>query len=81
MAFILCSVNKISAQKDSIAQQRKARKLVRNGNALYEKQQFTDASLAYKKALANSSYYDKASYNLCNALYQGKNFKEAIPSY
>ena len=45
MAVILCSVNKISAQKDSIAQRRKARKLVRNGNALYEKQQFTDASV------------------------------------
>lgn len=80
VAFL--SLSKTSfAQKDSIAQQRKARKMVRNGNALYQKKQFTDASVAYKKALASSSYYDKASYNLGNALYQGKNFKEAIPSF
>ncbi len=81
LLVFLFFINTISAQKDSIAQQRKARKMVRNGNSLYEKQQFTDASVAYKKALANSSYYDKASYNLGNALYQAKNYKEAIPQY
>ena len=71
----------IVAQKDSIAMQRSARKLVREGNALYEQQKFTDASVAYKKALNNSAYYDKASYNLGNALYQDKNYQEAIPQY
>lgn len=69
------------AQKDSIALQRNARKMVREGNALYEKGQFTDASVAYKKALNSSAYYDKASYNLGNALYQNKNFQEAIPQF
>jgi tetratricopeptide (TPR) repeat protein len=78
---MLFSGLEIVAQKDSIAMQRSARKLVREGNALYEQQKFTDASVAYKKALNNSAYYDKASYNLGNALYQDKNYQEAIPQY
>lgn len=79
--LILFSTKEIVAQKDTIALQRKARKMVRQGNQLYEKKQYTDASVAYQKALGNSSYYDKASYNLGNALYQNKNFKEALPQY
>lgn len=71
----------IVAQKDSITMQRSARKLVREGNTLYEQQKFTDASVAYKKALNSSPSYNKASYNLGNALYQDKNYQEAIPQY
>lgn len=81
LTIFICSGLNIFAQKDSIAQQRKARKFVRDGNTLYKEKKFTDASVAYKKALSNSSYYDKASYNLGNALYQGQNFKEAIPQF
>ena len=79
--LMLFSVKEIAAQKDSTALQRKARSMVRKGNELYQNKQFTDASVAYKKALGNSSYYDKASYNLGNALYQNKNFKEALPQF
>ena len=77
LCLMLFSSKETVAQKDSIAQQRKARKMVRQGNKLYEQKQFTDASVAYQKALGNNSNYDKASYNLGNALYQNKNFKEA----
>ncbi len=69
------------AQQDSITAQRKARKLIREGNKLYEKQKFTESSVAYQKALSNNPNYDKASYNLGNALYQGKNFTEAAPQF
>jgi len=69
------------AQKDSIAQQREARKYVREGNKLYLQKNFTDASVAYKKALEKNSSYKKASYNLGNALYKDKNYKEAIPQF
>ena len=55
--------------------------MVRQGNELYQKKQYTEASVAYRKALDKSSYYDKASYNLGNALYENKNFKEATPQY
>jgi len=83
--FILClmflSSTNTLAQKDSLALQRKARSMVRNGNQLYEQKQYTDASVAYKKALESSANYDKASYNLGNAMYQNKNYKEAVPQY
>jgi Ca-activated chloride channel family protein len=79
--LMLFSTIEIAAQNDTIAQQRTARKMLRQGNELYQKQQFTDASVSYQKALGSNSNYDKATYNLGNALYQNKNFKEAIPQY
>mgnify|MGYP002841198074 CR=1 FL=1 len=79
--LMLFSTKEIAAQNDTIAQQRTARKMLRQGNELYKKQQFTDASVSYQKALGSNSNYDKATYNLGNALYQSKNFKEAIPQY
>lgn len=79
--LMLFSSKDILAQKDSIAQQRSARKMLRQGNKLYQQKQYTDASVAYQKALGSNSNYDKASYNLGNALYQNKNFKEAVPQY
>lgn len=81
LCLVVFSSTKIMAQKDSIALQRKARKMVRQGNQLYQQKKYTDASVAYQKALSNSSYYDKASYNLGNALYENKNYKEAAPQY
>ena len=79
--LMLFSSKEILAQKDSIALQRKARKLLREGNDLYSKKQFTDASVSYQKALGNNTKYDKAAYNLGNAFYQNKNYKEAVPQY
>lgn len=79
--LMLFSSKEVLAQKDSIALQRKARKLLRQGNELYSKKQYTDASVAYQKSLGNNTKYDKATYNLGNALYQNKNFKEAVPQY
>ncbi|OAD46527.1 DNA primase [Polaribacter atrinae] len=79
--LMLFSPKEILAQKDSIALQREARKLLRQGNDLYNKKKFTDASVAYQKSLANNTKYDKASYNLGNAFYENNNFKEAVPQY
>jgi len=79
--LILFSAKEIAAQTDTIAQQRTARKMLRQGNELYQKEQFTDASVSYQKALGSNSNYDKATYNLGNALYKNKNYKEAIPQY
>lgn len=69
------------SQSDSIALKREARKFVRQGNRLYNENNFIDASVAYKKALEKNSTYKKATYNLGNSLYQEKNYKEAIPQY
>jgi tetratricopeptide (TPR) repeat protein len=67
--------------KDSIALQRVARGFVREGNELYKQEKYTDAGVAFKKALEKNASYEKASYNLGNALYQQDNFKEALPQY
>ncbi len=69
------------SQKDSISLQREARKLVREGNKLYNQKKYADATISYKKALEKNSSYTKATYNLGNSLFQEKNFKEAIPQY
>lgn len=79
--LIIFSSEEVVAQKDSLALQRKARKMVREGNELYKKEQFTDASVAYQKAVSNAANYNKATYNLGNALYQNKNYKEAVPQF
>jgi len=48
--ILLVSSSSIYAQKDSITLQREARKLVREGNVLYNQNKYTDATVAYKKA-------------------------------
>lgn len=57
------------------------RNLVRKGNDLYEKKNFVDAEVQYKKAIATNPNYPRANYNLGNAVYEQNRFKEAIPSY
>ena len=69
------------AQKDSIAAQRKAKDLLRDGNKLYNQEKYTDASVAYRKALGENNNYDKADFNLGNAFYQEKNYKEAVSQF
>jgi Ca-activated chloride channel family protein len=83
LLLLLFFTSLLTAQEvtDSIALQREARSLVREGNELYKQEKYTDASVSFKKALEKNSSYKKASYNLGNALYQQKNFKEALPQY
>ena len=69
------------AQQDTVVAQREARAFLREGNKLYQKENYEDASIAYRKALDKNSLYKKATYNLGNAMYQNKNFKEAVPQY
>ena len=80
--LIFSSTTLLAQQEiDTIALQREARKLVREGNKLYNKQQFKEASIAYRKALNKNPKYDKAAYNLGNAFYQDKNYKNAVAQY
>lgn len=79
--FMLMIAQQSIAQQDTLALQREARSFLREGNKLYNQQKFTDASVAYKKALGKNGNYGKANYNLGNALYQEKNYKEAVPEF
>jgi Ca-activated chloride channel family protein len=57
------------------------RRFVRNGNELYEKKNFVDAEVQYKKVLATNPNYARANYNAGNAIQEQNRFKEAIPHY
>ena len=81
LLLFLTAFSNAQEVKDSIVLKREARGLLREGNELYQQEKYTDASVLFKKALEKSSTYKKASYNLGNALYQQKNFKEAVPQY
>ena len=85
IAFILLFLPlAIFAQQDKADKavlEKEARKFVRDGNELYNQLEFADAEVAYKKAIAKSSDYETAIYNLGNALSQQNRGKEAIAQY
>lgn len=54
-----------------------AKKLVRRGNNAYEKNNFTEAEVKYKKAIDKNPDYYKPKFNLGDAFYQDKNYKDA----
>ncbi|MDP3353307.1 MAG: tetratricopeptide repeat protein [Flavobacteriaceae bacterium] len=68
----------VFAQQNDASNQRKARTLLRDGNELYQQKKYADAEVAYKKALEKNTTYNKAIYNLGNALYQQNRSKESI---
>lgn len=58
-----------------------AQKLIRSGNAAYDKGRFKDAEISYRKALAKAPNSAKGSFNLGNSLYKQRNFEEAATQY
>lgn len=54
---------------------------VRAGNKLYKSSKFTDAEVAYRKGLQKNSKSFEANYNLGNALFKQKKYKEALEKY
>lgn len=47
------------------------------GNELYKKEKYADAEVEYRKALEKNRKSETAAYNLSNALYRQKRYKEA----
>ncbi len=70
-----------SQQENEEKLAREARAEIREGNNLYNQLKFSDAEVAYKKALSKNPNYNKAAYNLGNAIYQQGRNKEAIANY
>ena len=69
------------AQENKATLQREARKFAREGNELFSQNNFTDAEVAYKKALEKDPNYDIANYNLGVALSEQNRGEEAIAQY
>lgn len=63
----------------SFAQNNK--KLIRQGNRLYENKKYNNAAISYQKAIEKQPNNMAASYNLGNALYKQEKMQEAINQY
>ena len=57
------------------------RKITRNGNTSYEKGNFIDAEINYKKALDKNSNLLEAQFNLGDALVKQERFDEALDAF
>ena len=57
------------------------KQLIRSGNDAYNQQNYAEAEATYKKAIEKNPNYEKANYNLGNAIYQQDRHKEALPMY
>ncbi|WP_291050883.1 MULTISPECIES: tetratricopeptide repeat protein [unclassified Empedobacter] len=61
--------------------QSKAKSYIIEGNEYYQKGKFDNAEVSYKKATMEDPTSVKANYNLGNALFQQKRYKESIAHY
>ncbi len=79
MKYILLIVIIIVTSAKLYSQNEKT--FIRQGNKQYEKKNFNDAEVNYRKSLQKDSTYFKGKYNLANALYKQKNYDEASRIY
>lgn len=79
--FLSFTLVGFSQEIDSQKMEREARENLREGNVLYNQLKFSEAEVAYKKALSKTPNYPKASYNLGNAIYQQNRNKEAVAQF
>jgi len=57
------------------------KKATRNGNKLYDKDNYADAEAEYKKALDKKNNMPEATFNLGDAVYKQKRYDEAIKQF
>ena len=78
---ILCGGALLVGGVFSASAQKAERKQVREGNSLYQSEKYTEAEVAYRKALDVNPRSVEGTYNLGNALYKQKKFQEAAEQY
>ena len=61
--------------------QEEDKKTIRKGNNSYEKEEYSDAEVAYRKAIEKNEQSSIANYNLGNTLYRMGRDKEALDYY
>ncbi|MDH5412884.1 MAG: tetratricopeptide repeat protein [Flavobacteriaceae bacterium] len=81
LLFLLTFIGFAQDKKVKPEIQQAEKQLFRTGNDLYNDENYIDAEVQYKKALELNPNYEKANYNLGNAIYQQNRFKEALPLY
>jgi len=61
--------------------QKAERERIREGNKLYDKEQYTEAEIAYRKSVEVNPRSFEGAYDLGNALYKQQKFPEAAEQY
>ncbi len=80
--LVLISALSFAQKKtDKPAVQQAEKQIIRQGNDFYKENNFQDAEVQYKKALELNPNYEKATYNLGNAIYQQDRYTEAVPMF
>lgn len=79
MKYILLLIGLLVFVLPAAAQ--KERKLIREGNGLYDKQDFEKAEVEYRKALDKKADSFEAAFNLGDALYKQKKYDEALRQF
>ncbi|HIP48287.1 MAG TPA: tetratricopeptide repeat protein [Lutibacter sp.] len=79
--LLFLTVSIISNAQDLEKEKRLANQEMRDGNALYQKNSYADAEVAYKKSVATYPGNPKAIYNLANSMAQQERYKEALKQY
>lgn len=79
MRYILLILGVLAFVLPAAAQ--KERKFIRQGNELYDKQEFEKAEVEYRKALDKKAVSFEAAFNLGDALYKQKKYDEALQQF
>lgn len=76
---ILCLNSTVRAQLPTLTKPEKIE--TRKGNKLFDKENYTDAEAAYKKALDKNHQMPEATFNLGDAVYKQKRYDEAAKQF
>ena len=63
------------------SQAQQERKFIREGNELFEKQDFEKAEVEYRKAADKKNESFEAAFNMADALYKQKKYDEALQQF
>ena len=80
IVLLLCGSLSSNAQLPALSTQPEKTQ-TRAGNKQFEKENYTDAEAAYKKALDKKANMPEATFNLGDAVYQQKRYDEAIKQF
>lgn len=79
LRFSLLMILGLIGSMSSMAQQE--RKFIREGNELFEKQDFEKAEVEYRKAADKKNGSFEAAFNMADALYKQKKYDEALQQF
>lgn len=81
LLYLLLSITLLMTPTISAQAKKAERKSIRKGNKVYEKEKYTEAEIAYLKALELNPTSQAATYNLGNALFKQKKTQQALSNY